>query len=171
MTETSDDRILTTASDDARPPAGPEGLEYPGGMPLPQPLRAPFRQIVFWSGLLCVGLAGLGVVLPLLPTTPLLIVAAACFARTDPRFHRWLLTNRVFGPLIRDWQNHRCIPLRAKILTVIMVGIVGGSSVVFFIPLLPVQILVGALLIGLLVWILSHPSAPPRPGASLPASE
>lgn len=128
---------------------------------LPPPLQPPFRQIVFWSGFLCVGLASLGIVLPLLPTTPLLLVAAACFARTDPRFHRWLLTNRVFGPIIRDWQQHRCIPLRAKVATVIMVGLVGGSSVVFFVPLLPVQILVGVLLIGLLAWILSHPSVPP----------
>jgi len=136
---------------------------------LPPPLRPPFRQLVFWAGFLCVGLASLGIVLPLLPTTPLLLVAAACFARTDPRFHRWLLTNRVFGPIIRDWQQHRCIPLRAKVATVIMVGLVGGSSVVFFVPLLPVQILVGVFLVGLLAWILSHPSVPPEPtGAGSP---
>lgn len=127
---------------------------------LPPPLREPLRQIVFYCGFVCVGLASLGVVLPLLPTTPLLLVAAACFARTDPRFHRWLLTNRMFGPIIRDWQRHRCIPLRAKIATVIMVGLVGGSSVVFYIPLMPVKILVGTFLMGLLVWILSHPSVP-----------
>lgn len=135
---------------------------------LPQPLAPPFRQIVFWSGMLCVGLGSVGIFLPLLPTTPLLLVAAACFARTDPRFHRWLLTNRIFGPTIRDWQQHRCIPLRAKILTVIMVGLVGGSSVVFFIPLLPVQLLVGATLVGLLAWILSHPSTPAGRGAGQP---
>lgn len=136
------------------------GFDY-SQVKLPPPLRPPFRQIVFWCGFVCVGLASLGIVLPLLPTTPLLLVAAACFARTDPRFHRWLLTNRVFGPIIRDWQQHRCIPLRAKIATVVMVGLVGGSSVVFFVPLLPVQILVAAILIGLLAWILSHPSVPP----------
>lgn len=140
--------------------AASAGPEYPE-IDLPQPLAEPLRQIVFYCGFVCVGLASVGIVLPLLPTTPLLLVAAACFARTDPRFHRWLLTNRVFGPIIRDWQQHRCIPLRAKIATVIMVGLVGGSSVVFFIPILAVKILVGAMLIGLLGWILSHPSAPP----------
>lgn len=157
--------IPSSRDDEAPPSKGPErksskDFDY-ADIKLPPPLQPPFRQIVFWSGFLFVGLASLGIVLPLLPTTPLLLVAAACFARTDPRFHRWLLTNRVFGPTIRDWQQHRCIPLRAKVATVIMVGLVGGSSVVFFVPFLPVQILVGAVLIGLLAWILSHPSIPP----------
>ncbi len=170
MIEPSDKTGSPREADTVALPTESAEAPYPD-FPLPQPLRPPFRQIVFWSGILCVGLAGLGVILPLLPTTPLLIVAAACFARTDPRFHRWLLTNRVFGPLIRDWQQHRCIPLRAKILTVIMVGLVGGSSVVFFIPLLPIQILVACILIGLLLWILSHPSVPPRAEVSLPTSD
>ncbi|WP_448551544.1 YbaN family protein [Thalassotalea montiporae] len=65
-------------------------------------------------GLLFVGLGILGVVLPVLPTTPFLIVAAACFAKSSPRLHQMLLDNRIFGPMIRDWQAHRSIPLRAK---------------------------------------------------------
>jgi uncharacterized membrane protein YbaN (DUF454 family) len=65
-------------------------------------------------GLFFVGLAILGVVLPILPTTPFLLVAAACFARSSPRMHNILLQNKVFGPLIHHWQESRSIPKSAK---------------------------------------------------------
>ena len=65
-------------------------------------------------GLMCVGLAILGVILPILPTTPFLLVAAACFAKSSPRMQKKLLANKIFGPLINEWQQHRCIPSKAK---------------------------------------------------------
>ncbi|MBO9490087.1 YbaN family protein [Endozoicomonas sp. G2_1] len=65
-------------------------------------------------GLFFVGLAILGVVLPILPTTPFLLVAAACFAKSSPYLYDKLLSNRIFGPMIRDWRAHRSIPKRAK---------------------------------------------------------
>lgn len=100
-------------------------------------------------------------VLPVLPTTPFLLVAAACFARSSPRFYDWLLSNRIFGPLIRDWREHRCIPLRAKIMAVVLITAVGGSSVVFFLRPVWAKGGLAALLIGLVVWLLRHPSSPP----------
>jgi uncharacterized membrane protein YbaN (DUF454 family) len=75
------------------------------------------------TGLLFVGLAILGVVLPILPTTPFLLVAAACFAKSSPRMQKKLLANKTFGPLIHEWQQHRCIPRKAKrvaLLTMIL---------------------------------------------------
>lgn len=74
-------------------------------------------------GLMCVGLAILGVILPILPTTPFLLVAAACFAKSSPRLQKKLLANKTFGPLIHEWQQHRCIPRKAKrvaLLTIIL---------------------------------------------------
>lgn len=65
-------------------------------------------------GIVFVGLAILGVILPILPTTPFLLVAAACFAKSSPKMQRWLLTNKIFGPMINDWQQHRSIPKKAK---------------------------------------------------------
>ncbi|TYK65065.1 YbaN family protein [Colwellia echini] len=65
-------------------------------------------------GLLFVGLGLLGVVLPILPTTPFLLVAAACFAKSSPRLQRKLLANKTFGPMIRDWQESRSISLKSK---------------------------------------------------------
>lgn len=75
------------------------------------------------TGILFVGLAILGVVLPILPTTPFLLVAAACFAKSSPEMQRRLLANKTFGPLINDWQKHRSIPRKAKrvaLLTMIL---------------------------------------------------
>jgi uncharacterized membrane protein YbaN (DUF454 family) len=74
-------------------------------------------------GIFFVGLAILGVVLPILPTTPFLLVAAACFAKSSPALQKKLLANKVFGPLINDWQKYRTIPKRAKriaLLTMIL---------------------------------------------------
>lgn len=75
------------------------------------------------TGLLFVGLAVLGVILPILPTTPFLLVAAACFAKSSPRLQKKLLANKTFGPLINEWQQHRSIPRKAKrvaLLTIIL---------------------------------------------------
>jgi len=70
-------------------------------------------------GIFFVGLAILGAALPLLPTTPFLLVAAGCFAKSSPRLHKKLLENRVFGPLIYNWQESRSIPKRAKIISLV----------------------------------------------------
>jgi len=75
------------------------------------------------TGVFFVGLAILGVVLPILPTTPFLLVAAACFAKSSPEMQKRLLANKTFGPLIHDWQKYRSIPRKAKriaLLTIIL---------------------------------------------------
>lgn len=73
-------------------------------------------MLLKFTGIFFVGLAVLGAVLPLLPTTPFLLVAAACFAKSSPKMHKMLLENKVFGPLIYHWQQSRSIPKRAKII-------------------------------------------------------
>lgn len=73
-------------------------------------------MLLKFTGIFFVGLAILGAALPLLPTTPFLLVAAACFAKSSPRMHKMLLQNKVFGPLIYHWQQSRSIPKRAKVI-------------------------------------------------------
>ncbi len=80
-------------------------------------------------GLSCVVLAGIGTVVPGLPTTPFLLVAAACFAKSSPKLHNWLLTNKVFGPIIKNWQETRTIPKRAKWISLITVILVATCSI------------------------------------------
>ena len=65
-------------------------------------------------------LAILGIFLPLLPTTPFLLLASACYARSSTRMHQWLLQNRLFGEALRNYENNKAIPLRAKIIALLM---------------------------------------------------
>lgn len=72
------------------------------------------RSLVFALGWLSVALGVLGIFLPLLPTTPFMLLAAACFARSSPRFYRWLTSHPRFGPMIADYLAGKGLPLRAK---------------------------------------------------------
>ena len=91
-------------------------------MKLPQGLR---RALLATAGVIALGLGLLGVVLPGLPTTPFVLLAAACFARASPRLHRWLTRHRFLGPMVRDWEAHRSLPLHVKwIATTMMLGMV-----------------------------------------------
>lgn len=70
----------------------------------------------FWlvCGALCLALGVIGIVLPLLPTTPFVLLAAYCFSQGSARYEQWLLAHPRFGPMVRDWRNHHAVPLRAK---------------------------------------------------------
>ncbi|MDQ2094304.1 YbaN family protein [Rhodalgimonas zhirmunskyi] len=83
-----------------------------------------------WAGLglLCVGLGLIGVVLPLLPTVPFMLLAAFFFARSSERLHFWLLNHRVFGPAISDWQSRGAINPRAKRIATLSIILVYGLS-------------------------------------------
>jgi hypothetical protein len=86
------------------------------------------KPILITLGLLCVALAVLGIFLPVLPTTPLLLLALACFAKSSEKLHTWLLTQKTLGPLIRTWHETRSMPRRAKVYAIISIVIVGGIS-------------------------------------------
>ena len=96
-------------------------------------LRRPTWQRVLWllAGLLSLGTGIVGIFLPLLPTTPFVLLAAFCFSRGSTRCERWLLTHPRFGPMVRDWREYRAIPLRAKQLawTMMAVGSVWAAWV------------------------------------------
>jgi uncharacterized membrane protein YbaN (DUF454 family) len=86
------------------------------------------RGLLIGSGVLCVGLGLLGAVLPLLPTTPFLLLAAACFARSSDRLHRWLYTNRFFGDYLRRFQAGEGLPLQAKVSVLVFLWLSLGLS-------------------------------------------
>lgn len=81
-------------------------------------------------GLLSVGLGMLGVVLPLLPTVPFMLLAAFCFARSSERLHNWLLSHPQFGPSITDWQERGAINPRVKRISTIAIAGVFGLSLI-----------------------------------------
>jgi len=82
-------------------------------------------------GFLFLAVAVLGVMLPLLPATPFVLLAAACFARSSEKWHRWMLANDTFGPMIRNWEQNRCITCRVKLIAVASMILVGGFSIFY----------------------------------------
>ncbi|MBW7983788.1 DUF454 family protein [Enterobacillus tribolii] len=101
------------------------------------------------AGWLAFALACLGALLPVLPTTPFLLLAAWCFARSSPRFHHWLLYRSWFGPWLRHWQKHRALPRGAKTKAVIVI-IITFSVSLWLIKLWWVRLLLLAILLILL---------------------
>ena len=83
------------------------------------------------SGFVVVGLAG--IFLPVLPTTPFLLLAAACYARASRRFYNALLNSRLFGPAILEWQQHRAIAWRTKLTAIVLMSLTLATSIVFFV--------------------------------------
>ena len=77
------------------------------------------RIVLIVVGFLCLALGGLGIVVPLLPTTPLVLVAAFAFANSSETLHQWLLDHRVFGPLIDNWRRHGAISRTAKAMSIL----------------------------------------------------
>jgi uncharacterized protein len=106
------------------------------GLPLaaPDPPR-PLWQRVLWlgAGWLALLTGIVGIFLPLLPTTPFVLLAAFCFSRGSARWEAWMLQHPRFGPIVRDWREHRAVPLRAKQLATLMMTI-GSVWAAFSLP-------------------------------------
>jgi len=84
-------------------------------------VKPPLRKGLLVSvGVLSVGLATAGIFLPLLPTTPFLLLAAACFIRSSDRLYRWLITRKWFGPYIKNYREHKVITKRAKVVILLL---------------------------------------------------
>jgi uncharacterized membrane protein YbaN (DUF454 family) len=82
-------------------------------------------------GFFFLALAILGFVLPILPGTPFLLLSAWFFARSSEKWHAWLLNNKLFGPIILNWETDRCISLRTKCVAILSMLGAGGASVIF----------------------------------------
>lgn len=102
------------------------------------------RFVLILIGLMSLALGGIGIFVPLLPTTPFVILAALAFANSSERLHRWLLSHKVFGPLIIDWQRYGAISRPAKILSLASIAAIVLMSWLLSVPtyVIIVQILV-----------------------------
>lgn len=105
-------------------------------------------------------LALVGIPLPLLPTTPFLLLAAFFFSRSSPRLHRWLRAHRLFGPILRDWEEHRRISLTAKISATVAIILLFSASLLFAKLHFALNIILVLSAVGVLVFIWTRPSKP-----------
>jgi hypothetical protein len=113
----------------------------------------------FTIGIAALGLGIIGIALPLLPTTPFILLAAFAFARSSDRMHKWLVEHQMFGPMIENWRAHGAISRRAKIVSTVSMALIFTLSIVLqFSPLvLTIQGVVIALCI---TFVLTRPELP-----------
>ena len=134
-------------SDDVKPPQVRTGL---------------VRWLLLAAGVICTILGAIGAFLPVLPTTPFLLLAGACFVRSSPTFHQRLLNNRIFGPYVAQWQRSRTIPPEAKrkayglVCVTFAISIYAVDRTVLRIVLASI----GTALIAFLIWLPSGPRTP-----------
>lgn len=130
--------------------------------------RPRWQRLVFGAlGLVFVGLGLAGVVLPVLPTTPFLLLALWAFARSSKTLHDWLYHHPRFGPGLRAWRDHGVVPRRAKVAAV---GFMAASMV--YVALFSSAPAIGVIVMGLTlavvaVWLVRRPEAPPIGESSL----
>ena len=89
------------------------------------------KPLYFISGLVCLLLGIIGVVIPLLPTTPFVLLAAFCFSRSSTKFYQMLLNHQIFGELIKQWEAHGVIPLKIKCLSTAMMLLMSSYPLFF----------------------------------------
>ena len=131
----------------------------------------PARAVFFVLGTVFLFLAALGVVVPVLPTTPFVLLAAACYLRASTRAHDRLVRSRTFGPTIVAWQEHRAIPPRAKILAIVTVTATFVLSVVYVVDFPVARAGLAALGVILVIWLARRPTWTPPPAAGEPDGE
>ena len=134
--------------------------------PEPQDLHpsAAIRWLLIAAGIVATLLGVVGAFLPVMPTTPFLLVAAACFARASPKLDRMLTGSATFGPTILEWRRHRSIPWRTKLVAIGLMSAMIAVSAVVFVPTWWGKELLAAIGVSTGVWLWRIPSRdrPPR---------
>ena len=113
------------------------------------------KTVCIILGTVSLALGIIGIFLPLLPTTPFLLLTAALYVRSSPRLYNWLLHQKYLGNYIRNFRENKAIPLRAKVISLVLMWGTMLYCIFFLIPLLWVKILLGLIAAGVTYHILS----------------
>ncbi len=117
----------------------------------------PYQVILKIVGFIALSLGLAGLFLPILPTTPFLILALWCFARSSPKMHAWIINHPKLGPVIKLWQEKRAIPISAKLMASLII-LLSLTSLWLWAPYQEVKIGVTILLSIVTIFILTRPS-------------
>ena len=113
------------------------------------------RWVLIIVGSFFAGLGILGIFLPLLPTTPFLLLAAACYIRSSERLYNWLMNNRWIGRYIKNYLEGKGVPLKSKVFSISALWITIGYSVFFVVNIFPVRVILILIAIGVTMHLLS----------------
>lgn len=116
------------------------------------------RTLFVLVGTIVLAIGFVGIIIPVLPTTPLLLLAAACYLRGSERLHRWMIENRIFGEFISNYKEGRGIKPRQKAITLAFLWMTISFSALYFIERLPVRILLFLIATAVSVHVLALPS-------------
>ena len=119
------------------------------------------RIILISLGWLCVGLGFVGVFVPGIPTTIFLIIALWAFTKSSEKLRHWLLNHKRFGPILNNWQEHKVVPRRAKILMVVLMSV---AVILFYYSLQSLILTIGLIiiLVSVAIYVISLPSKIPE---------
>lgn len=134
---------------DESPYAIPESELHPSAL---------VRFVLLVIGSLALVLGVIGVFLPGLPTTPFVLLAAACYARASAPFYRWLIANPTFGPLIIEWRRHRSIPFRIKLIAITLMSLTVSVSIWTLSSMPWLQLMLAVIGLSTAVWLWRIPS-------------
>lgn len=123
--------------------------------------RSNYFLIVLGSILVIIGT--IGIFIPILPTTPFLLLAAACYGRGSKRLYDWLLNNRLFGEYIRNYLDGKGIPLATKLYALVLLWLSISCSAIFFVDNLWIKILLFVIAIGVTIHLLTIKTARKKP--------
>ncbi len=116
------------------------------------------KWLLIAAGTVCVSLGIIGIFLPVLPTTPFLLLAAACYAASSDKFYRWLIGNRWFGSYIRNYREGKGISIKVKVISVASLWITIGYSAGFIIHALMLKLVLIFIAVAVTIHILSRPT-------------
>ena len=119
------------------------------------------RAILISLGWLCVGLGFVGVFVPGIPTTIFLIIALWAFTKSSEKLRNWLIHHKKFGPFLSNWQEHKVVPRRAKILMVVLMSL---AVILFYYSLQSLILTIGLIiiLVSVAIYVISLPSKIPE---------
>lgn len=116
------------------------------------------RVFFFAAGSVSLAVGAIGIVLPVLPTTPLLLLAVACYCRSSERMTNWLLTNKYFGKYIKNYREGKGIPLKTKIFAITVMWAAILYAAFFIIPLWIVQLILFIIAAAVTIHLVSVPT-------------